>query len=118
MKRKQKLFTQEQIQLLLKSQYIVQVYPSSIKYADEFKLLAINKYQQGFTPVQIFVDAQLDLELIGRKNAFNLIKKWLKNPPKQSSNLTPEEQLKELQAKNAYLEAELDFLKKLRALEE
>ena len=118
MKRKQKQFTQEQIQLLLESPYIVQVYSSSIKYSDEFKQLAIDKYNQGFAPVQIFADAGLNIELIGQKNSFNLIKKWLNNPPKSLSNLTLEEQVQELQARNAYLEAELEFVKKLRALEE
>ena len=55
MKRKQKHFTQDQIQLLLKSPYVLHVYSSSIKYADEFKKIAIDKYIQGFAPVQIFV---------------------------------------------------------------
>jgi transposase len=116
MKRKQKQFTQDQIQLLLKSPYIRHVYSNRIKYADEFKKIAIDKYIQGFAPVQIFAEAGLNLQLIGQKNAFNLIKKWLNKPPKSALNLTLEEQVKELQAKNAYLEAELEFIKKLRAL--
>ena len=76
--RKQKQFTEEQKLQLLKSPYIEKVHSNHLEYTLEFKQLAITQYLQGKTPVEIFVNAHLDLEIIGRKNAFNLIKKCLK----------------------------------------
>lgn len=76
--RKQKQFTEEQKLQLLKSPYIENVHSNHLEYTLEFKQLAVTQYLQGKTPVEIFVNAHLDLEIIGRKNAFNLIKKWLK----------------------------------------
>ena len=74
--RKQKQFTEEQKQQLLASPFIERVLSNHLEYTIEFKQMAVNQYLQGKTPVEIFVNADLDLELIGRKNAFNLIKKW------------------------------------------
>lgn len=34
------------------------------------------QYRNGLAPVEIFLNAGLNLELIGRKNAVNLILKW------------------------------------------
>ena len=73
--RKQKNFTEEQKCKLLKSPFVEKVYSNHIVYSIEFKQIAISKYKQGVIPVKIFIDADLDLELIGKKNAFNLIRK-------------------------------------------
>lgn len=67
--RKQKNFTEEQKNKLLKSPYIEKVYSNHIVYSSEFKQLAITKYEKGCIPVQIFLETDLDLELIGKKNA-------------------------------------------------
>lgn len=116
MKRKQKRFTYEQKQQLLKSPYIENVYSNHITYSIEFKQMAVEQYLQGQTPIQIFVNANLDLELIGSKNAFNLIKKWLKNKDKLPKFKTLEQEVIELRAKVKYLEAVIDAEKKLNGL--
>ena len=114
MQRKQKHFTQQQKEQLLKSPYIEKVYSNHIKYSIEFKQMAVEQYIQGQTPIQIFVNANLNLDLIGSKNTFNLIKKWLKEKDKLPKFKTLEQEVVELRARVKYLEAVIDAVKKLR----
>ena len=116
--RKQKQFTEEQKLQLLKSPYIEKVHSNHLEYTLEFKQLALIQYLQGKTPVEIFVNAHLDLEIIGRKNAFNLIKKWLKEKNKLPKFKTLEDEVKELRDRNKYLEEVLYATKKLYGLED
>lgn len=116
--RKQKQFTEEQKLQLLNSPFIERVLSNHLEYTVEFKQLAVVQYLQGKTPVEIFVSANLDLELIGRKNAFNLIKKWLKEKNKLPKFKTLEDEVKELRARNQYLEEVLYATKKLYGLED
>ena len=76
MKRKQKCLTDEQIKELLNSKYVEKVFNNRIIYTNEFKNMALLLYRNGLPPVEIFINAGLNLELIGRKNAVNLILKW------------------------------------------
>lgn len=116
--RQQKQFTEEQKLQLLKSPFIERVLSNHLEYSLEFKQLAVTEYLQGKTPVEIFVNANLDLEIIGRKNAFNLIKKWLKEKNKLPKFKTLEDEVKELRARNQYLEEVLYATKKLYELED
>lgn len=113
MKRKQKCLTDEQIQELLNSNSVERVFNNRIIYTNEFKNLALEQYRKGFPPVKIFSDAGINLELVGRKNAVNLILKWAKEDIKTDVQLSLEKQLEYLQAENAYLKAENEYLKKL-----
>ena len=65
--RKQKQFTEEQKLQLLKSPFIERVLSNHLEYSVEFKQMAVTQYLQGKTPVEIFVNANLDLELIVKK---------------------------------------------------
>ena len=114
MQRKQKHFTQQQKEQLLKSPYIEKVHSNHIDYSIEFKQMAVEQYIQGQTPIQIFVNANLNLDLIGSKNTFNLIKKWLKEKDKLPKFKTLEQEVVELRARVKYLEAVIDAVKKLR----
>lgn len=114
--RKQKNFTPEEIQELLKSPYIEKVHSNRLEYTLEFKQLAISQYLLGKTPVEIFVNAGLNLEIIGRKNSFNLIKKWLNEKEKLPKFKSLEQEVKELRARNKYLEEVLYATKKLKGL--
>ena len=116
--RKQKQFTEEQKLQLLASPFIERVLSNHLEYTLEFKQMAVTQYLQGKTPVEIFVNANLDLEIIGRKNAFNLIKKWLREKNKLPKFKTLEEEVKELRARNKYLEEVLYATKKLYRLED
>lgn len=122
MKRKSRKLTEEQKQSLLKSKYVEKVGNSVVQYTDAFKKLALNQYQQGKSPVGIFTDAKIDVQIIGSKNTFNLIRKWQKPQENQAlfkgKNLSIEKQLEFANAKIKYLEMEIEFRKKLQALEE
>lgn len=113
MKRKQKSLTDEQIKELLNSKCVEKVFNNRIIYTNEFKNMALLQYRNGLPPVEIFINAGLNLELIGRKNAVNLILKWNKEGIKTDAQLSIEKQLEYLQAENAYLKAENEYLKKL-----
>ena len=113
MKRKQKCLTDEQIKELLNSKYVEKVFNNRIIYTNEFKNMALLQYRNGLPPVEIFINAGLNLELIGRKNAVNLILKWNNEGIKTDAQLSLEKQLEYLQAENAYLKAENEYLKKL-----
>ena len=113
MKRKQKCLTDEQIKELLNSKYVEKVFNNRIIYTNEFKNMALLQNRNGLPPVEIFINAGLNLELIGRKNAVNLILKWNNEEIKTDAQLSLEKQLEYLQAENAYLKAENEYLKKL-----
>lgn len=122
MKRKSRKLTEEQKQSLLKSKYVKKIGNSVVQYTDEFKTSALKQYQQGKSPVEIFTDAKIDVRIIGHKNAFNLILKWRKDKENgtltKNKNLTLEKQLELANARIKYLEMEIEFRKKLQALEE
>ena len=59
------------------------------------------------------VEAGIDLDIVGRKNAVNLLLKWSKEGIKSNEQISLEKQIEELKAQNAYLKAENEFLKKL-----
>ena len=101
---------------MLKSPFIEKVHSNHLEYSIEFKQLAVTQYLQGKTPVEIFVNAGLNLELIGRKNSFNLIKKWLNEKEKLPKFKSLEQEVKELRARNKYLEEVLYATKKLNGL--
>lgn len=122
MKRKSRKLTEEQKQSLLKSKYIQKVGDSVVRYTDEFKKFALSQYQQGKSPVRIFTDAKIDVRIIGPQNAFNLILKWRKDISNgtlfKNKNMSIEKQLEIANARIKYLEMEIEFIKKLQALEE
>jgi len=61
MKRKSRKLSQEQKDSLLKSKYIEKVGNSVVKYANEFKIVALKQYRQGLSPVEIFTNAKIDV---------------------------------------------------------
>ncbi len=111
--RKQKSLTEKEINELLKSEFIEKVFKNRIVYTNEFKIMALEQYRRGLPPVEIFISAGINLNLVGRKNAVNLLLKWSKEDIKTSEQLSLEQQIEELKVQNAYLKAENDFLKKL-----
>lgn len=111
--RKQKCLTENEINELLKSPFIEKVFQNRIIYSNEFKTMALAQYRNGLPPVEIFVNAGINLELVKRKNAVNLLLKWSKENVKTSEQKSLEQQIEELKVQNAYLKAENEFLKKL-----
>lgn len=134
---KRKKFTDQAKQELLKNPNILKVGDCGITYNPSFKINAVLANQDGYSPSQIFADAGFDLSIIGKEQPKACLKRWrirfkesgkegLLNEVRGSSKagrrprIRPssiEEEVKQLKARNAYLEAENVFLKKLEALE-
>ena len=128
-------FTEEQIKMLLENSNVVRCSDKSITYSEQFKIEAIRKYyEEGLSPSQIFMGAGFNLSIIGKKTPKHCFYDWRKiynakggiglsenrgkgrggGRPK-TKGITPEDRIKRLEAENAYLKAENDFLAKLRA---
>lgn len=130
-----RIFNQEQIKTLLQNPSVARCSEKSISYHKDFKVLAVRKYQEGLPPLEIFRQAQFDIDIIGHKTPKECLCRWrkiLKNKgatglkidgrgkhksgghPKNLANLSDEEKLKRLEAEVAYLKEENRFLAKLR----
>lgn len=130
-----RIFTREQIEELSKNKNVIKCSEKAISYNKKFKVSAVTEHEQGLTPQEIFRDAGFNLNLLGRKIPKGCLRRWSKTyrlkgkegleiesrgkgagggRPK-TKNLTDSEKIKWLEAENAYLKAENDFLVKLRA---
>ena len=130
-----RIFTREQIQQLLSNENVVRV-GKTIVYNKNFKIKAVKLYhEQGLTCNEIFKQAGFDLNIIGKQKPKECLRSWkrayklkgedglkLETRGKgggggrfKIKNLTDAEKIKWLEAENAYLKAENDFLAKLRA---
>ncbi len=130
-----RIFTREQVQQLLNNKNVVRV-GKTIAYNKDFKIRAVKLYEeQGLTSNEIFRQAGFDLNVIGKQKPKDCLMNWKKayrlkgeNGLKietrgksggggrvKTKNLTDAEKIKWLEAENAYLKAENDFLAKLRA---
>ena len=105
-----------------------------ITYTNEFKRHFISENEKGTLPREIFEEAGLNIELIGFERAKAAGKRWrkayrkagiegLQDTRKTKSGrplereLSMEEKIARLEAKNRLLEAENELLKKLDLLE-
>ena len=97
-------------------------------FKQSFKREAAAKSKQGYTSNEIFTDSGIDINKYAPKYFHHLLKRWKHNdlsdevkqerPRKERHKDINEMSLEELKARVAYLEAENDFLKKLKALEQ
>ena len=130
-----RIFSKEQIEVLLQNPNVAGCSDKSISYHKEFKISAVKRYHEGLSPNEIFRQAEFDLDVIGRDVADDCLVRWRRifknkgesglkidgrtrsNPrgrPKDLANLTDKDRLKYLDAQVAYLKAENAFLAKLR----
>lgn len=124
-KMSKKLFTKEEIKQLQKNPYIKNVSEKAITYTKEFKELFLCELNKGKATTEIFRNAGFDTKLIGRQRMDNFSKRVKKNgiedtrkgnsgrARKHDKELTLEEELKQMKHKNALLEQENEFLKKM-----
>ena len=128
-----RIFTHDQIEKLLQNPCVAKCSAKSITYNPDFKVSAVRQHkEQCVTVKRIFTMAGFDLEMIGRETPRWCLKRWSKiYKTKGTENLTKEgrgrlgrprtrkltdaDRIKRLEAENAYLKAENDFLAKLRA---
>jgi transposase len=130
------LFTEYQIKELVKNPNVLNVSERAITYHPDFKIRAVNEYQQGKIPSQIFIENGFNLEVIGKKQPRRCLSSWRETFEKygelglqsdrrgqastgrpSAKELSIEERLKKAEAKIKLLEAENGFLKKLEELE-
>jgi len=129
-----KLFTEQELEILKQNKYVKRVGPKGITYTDEMKHFAISESNKGSFSTEIFEKAGFDLEIIGRTRAHKSLDRWkaaykksgitgLQDTRKNSSGrpltreLSLEEQLERKEARIKFLEFQLDFQKKLDMIE-
>ena len=116
-------FTEEQLKELEANENIDCVLNNQLWYTQKFKNKAIEEYAQGKTARQIFEEAGFNLQILSKRPdyASKMLSKW--RLAKKNNIHYPKKKIKEKQsayqkllARNEYLEAENEFLKKLQAL--
>jgi transposase len=131
-----RLFNSEQIEDLLRNPNVDNCSAKSIRYKQDFKVWAVKQYEEaGWSPKKIFAEAGFDLCLIGSRTPEWRIDRWANlKRNKGYESLTVDgrgkstgggrpktkwssdaERIKYLETKVAYLQAENDFLIKLRS---
>lgn len=129
-----RIFTGDQIEELSNNDGVARCSEKSITYNKQFKIRAISLYKQGFASTEIFKQAGLDPNVIGKGQPKECLKRWNRTFRKKgleglsevrgkngkggrpkTKNLTGAEKIKRLEAEVAYLKAENHFLAKLRA---
>lgn len=135
-KLKRIVFTEEQIRKLEANPNVQKASESAITYTNAFKLEALQAYKAGQLPSEIFIRAGFDLDVIGHQKPRKCLKRWRDTNDlygeeglvterrgksstgrKTAGELSVEEELKRAQAKINLLEAQVDLLKKIEALE-
>lgn len=130
------IFNEIQMKLLEQNPNVQHVSDRSISYKPEFKVGAIKENSNGKGPAQIFIEKGFDLEIIGADKPRKCLDRWRKTYEQfgedgffterrgkgstgrpSSMPLSVEDSLKKAEARIKYLEAELEFLKKLDELE-
>jgi len=126
-----KLFNEEQIKNLLKNPNVIKCDCKNITYSSSFKKLAVKLYiENGLSASLIFSEAGFNPDIIGKYRSKSCLRDWLgiykikglegfehnnKNKQYKIGNKIETDRIKRLEAENAYLRAENDFLIKLRA---
>lgn len=135
-KLKRVVFTEEQMSKLEANPNVQHVTEMAITYSPAFKLAALQAYTEGYTPAEIFIRAGFDLDVIGHKKPKHSLKRWRdtydrygeeglatdrrgkgSTGRKPASELSVQDELVRAKAKIKILEAQVDLLKKLEALE-
>ena len=133
---KRKPYTVQEKEILLKSEAIEKIANSSATYSKEFKLFAVGEYMTGKTPLQIFIEAGINVNILGKEQPHKCLMRWRKIHAKYGPNgllqenrglcssgrpskkiLTTEEKLAKLERENEILKEQVHFLKKLRGWE-
>lgn len=120
---------------LIKNKHVLKVTGERVVYTPEFKIHAVKENLKGRSPSEIFREAGIELSHFDEDYPKDTVKRWRnvhkargeeglrenlqgkKSTGRPKKVFNPDD-LESLQERIAYLEAENDFLKKLRALEE
>lgn len=113
--------------------YVVKATKWTVSFTPEFKRMAYKEYMNGKSIREIFKDAGLDAEKLGSKrlenfrnsivqkaeseNGFEDRRKNNCRKEAQSTEAKMAKRIQELEHRNAYLEQENEFLKKIQSVE-
>lgn len=130
------IFNEHQRKLLENNPNVSSVSDRAIQYSSDFKISAVKENLAGKGPAQIFIENGFDLEMIGYEKANTALKRWRKTFKQYgedgfleerrgkgstgrptTKHLSAEKKLEKAEARIKYLEAEIDLLKKLEAIE-
>lgn len=131
-----RLFSPEQVADLIRNPNVAKCSTKTVSYNKQFKVLAIKQYCEEHLPVRhIFSKAGFDLSIVGDDTPKECLKRWKRTLNSRGLSglvnerrgkkpgggrlrikaMTVEQKIKRLEAENAYLRGENDFLAKLRA---
>ena len=123
----------EYVKELNEHRYVEQATEWTVSFTAEFKQLAYDEYYRGKSMREIFTEAGFDVEKLGEKRIQNFRshlmdkaddetgfadkrkEKSMQAPPSTEAQMM--KRIRELEHRNAYLEQENDFLKKIQELE-
>ena len=124
----------EYVKELNEHKYVEKATDWTVSFTEEFKQLVYDEYYRGKSISEIFSEAGFDVEKLGRKRLENFQAQLMrkaesedgfadkrKDKSKQAPMNTEAQmakRIRELEHRNAYLEQENDFLKKIRSVEE
>jgi len=124
-----KKFTEEDMNHLRASPYVLDVSPSIVHFSAEFKELFWNSIQEGKEPRDIVIELGIDPEILGEYRVSGL-KGMIRNEVQAGKGFRdlktygsylieytdPNAKVKYLEQQLAYKDQEIDFLKKIVAL--
>ena len=123
----------EYVKELNENIYVERATEWTVSFTAEFKQLAYDEYYRGKSMREIFTEAGFDVEKLGEKRIQNFRshlmdkaddergfadkrkEKSMQAPPSTEAQMM--KRIRELEHRNAYLEQENDFLKKIQELE-
>lgn len=125
----------EEISILLKNENVSKCSNKTISFSKEFKVKALKQYEEGLSSNEIFKRAGFDLDMIGKNTPKDRLLDWRavfkakgleglteetrgKGSPGRPKTKyeTDTEKIEYLEAKVAYLDAENDFLARMRGI--
>ena len=124
-----KKFTEEEMNHLRASSYVLEVSPSIVHFSAEFKKEFWEAILAGKTPQNIVLNLGIDPDILG-ETRLNGLKGMIRNEVKAGKGfrdldtynkyldgyITPEGKIKYLEQQLAYKEQEIEFLKKIVSL--
>ena len=124
-----KKFTDEEMEILKTSPYVLQVSPSIVNFSIEFKEKFWNLIVSGKTPHEAVIELGIDPKVLGDYRVFGL-KTMIRNEFRSGNGLrdietyteylsnyaNPEVKIKHLEQQLAYKNQEIEFLKKIVSL--
>ena len=124
-----KYFTDEQMDHLRKSPYVLKVYPTQVHFSAHFKEMLWNAVQSGKEPRKAIADLGIDPDVLGDSRIHGVISLIKSNVlagkgfrdiqtkyEKYSQSANPEIKIKSLEQQLAYKDQEIEFLKKIVSL--